>query len=151
VARAIRITFSEPVEITGFGDTFGYQSPKGKATIFVFTGTPLDEWWTFWISWSPDSAGVVEMEWLKTGGGVQLDINIGDEPPTLDPSMRDFSRSTSYPIEQLFLGLVNLDNETGEPMPELATSWEVSEDATVWTFTLRDDVTWTDGKPVTAD
>ena len=30
-ARAILITFSEPVEITGFDDTFEYQSPKGKA------------------------------------------------------------------------------------------------------------------------
>lgn len=151
VVRAIRITFSEPVEITGFGDTFDYQSPKGKATTFVFTGTPLDEWWTFWISWNPDSASVVKTEWLKTGGGVQLDINIGDEPPTLDPSRIDGLDTPSlWVVEQLFMGLVDY-NEHGTIIPELATSWESSSDATVWTFTLRDDVTWSDGVPVTAE
>lgn len=38
-----------------------------------------------------------------------------------------------------------------EPMPQLATSWEVSEDGTIYTFHLRDDVTWHDGKPFKAD
>ncbi len=32
----------------------------------------------------------------------------------------------------------------------LATSWEANEDATVWTFNLREDVTWHDGEPFTA-
>ncbi len=53
-------------------------------------------------------------------------------------------------IEQLFLGLVDLDDETSEVKPELATSWTVSPDGTVYTFTLRSDVYWTDGRPVTA-
>jgi oligopeptide transport system substrate-binding protein len=35
-------------------------------------------------------------------------------------------------------------------VPCLATSWEVSDDNLVWTFHLRKDVKWTDGKPVTA-
>ncbi len=43
-----------------------------------------------------------------------------------------------------------MDDETGEPIPELATSWEMSSDAQVFTFTLRSDITWTDGNPVTA-
>ena len=38
------------------------------------------------------------------------------------------------PIEQLFLGLTNLNNETGEVEPELAESWTVSDDGLVWTF-----------------
>lgn len=33
----------------------------------------------------------------------------------------------------------------------LATSWEPNDDATVWTFTLREGVTWHDGEPFTAD
>jgi len=150
-ARAIRIAFSEPVEITGFGDRFDYQSPKGKATTFVFTGTPLNDSWTFWVSWSPASASVVKREWLRTGGRVQLDINIGSNPATLDPSRIDSGDTASlWVIEQLFLGLVDYD-ENGKVVPELATSWEASPDATVWTFTLRNDVTWSDGVPVTAE
>ena len=35
--------------------------------------------------------------------------------------------------------------------PWLATSWEASEDGMLWTFQLRDDVTFHDGRPLTAD
>ncbi len=35
--------------------------------------------------------------------------------------------------------------------PDLAESWEVNEDATVYTFKIRDGVTWTDGEPLTID
>lgn len=53
-------------------------------------------------------------------------------------------------IEQLFVGLVDMDDETAEIRPELATSWQISAGATVYTFALRSDVFWTDGRPVTA-
>jgi peptide/nickel transport system substrate-binding protein len=45
--------------------------------------------------------------------------------------------------------LIDLDRNS-EPQPNLATSWEVSEDATTYTFTLREDATWHDGEPVTS-
>ncbi len=35
--------------------------------------------------------------------------------------------------------------------PDLAESWEVNEDATVYTFKIRDGITWTDGEPFTID
>ncbi len=38
-----------------------------------------------------------------------------------------------------------------DPIPELAESWEISDDATTFTFHLRDDVVWHDGEPFTAD
>jgi peptide/nickel transport system substrate-binding protein len=41
-------------------------------------------------------------------------------------------------------------DENWHPVPELATAWEPNEDATIWTFTLRDDVTFHDGKPFTS-
>jgi oligopeptide transport system substrate-binding protein len=53
-------------------------------------------------------------------------------------------------IEQLFVGLVDLDDETAAVRPELAISWTVSSDSTVYTFTLRSDATWSDGHPITA-
>lgn len=40
---------------------------------------------------------------------------------------------------------------TGEPKPWLAQSWESSADGKTWTFTLRDDVQFHDGKPLTSD
>lgn len=42
----------------------------------------------------------------------------------------------------LFLGLVEIDPLSGQPVPMLAPSWSVSDDGRVWTFTLRDDVPW---------
>jgi ABC-type transport system substrate-binding protein len=35
--------------------------------------------------------------------------------------------------------------------PDLAESWEVSEDATTYTFKLRSGINWTDGEPLTID
>lgn len=38
-----------------------------------------------------------------------------------------------------------------EPIPWIATEWESSADGTEWRFTIRDDVTWHDGQPLTAE
>lgn len=78
-----------------------------------------------------------------------LHINLGEDPPTLDPALATDTTSVTV-IEQLFIGLVDLDDDTAEVRPELATSWTVSPDGTVYTFTLRSDVYWTDGHQVTA-
>ncbi len=45
--------------------------------------------------------------------------------------------------------LINLDRNN-EPHGDLATSWEVSDDATLYTFNIREDAMWHDGTPVTA-
>lgn len=41
--------------------------------------------------------------------------------------------------------------EDMSPQPGLATEWETSDDGLTWTFDIRDDVTWSDGEPLTAD
>jgi len=48
-------------------------------------------------------------------------------------------------------GLVRYTGNPPELVPWLAESWTVSDDALTWTFTLRDDATFHDGSPVTAD
>ena len=83
------------------------------------------------------------------GDGLSLALSTASEPVTLDPNLASDYYSI-VPIEQMFLGLTNINNETGEIEPELATSWESSEDGLTWTFNLRDDVIWSDGNPVTA-
>lgn len=47
--------------------------------------------------------------------------------------------------------LIDCDYETGEFLPELAKSWTVSDDGLVYTFYLRDDVTFFDGQKFTAE
>lgn len=81
--------------------------------------------------------------------GVTLRLSTTAEPTTLDPNLAEDYYSIT-PIEQMFLGLTNINNETAEIEPELAESWETSADGLTWTFNLRDDAVWSDGKPVTA-
>ena len=83
------------------------------------------------------------------GDGPVVRLNLGPQDPTLDPARAEMGPS-AFVVNQLFLGLTRADDETGEPVPELATAWQMSPGATVFTFTLRSDVRWTDGNPVTA-
>ncbi len=68
---------------------------------------------------------------------------------TLDPGMTQFIDAIEL-AEQLFLGLTDFDPKTYEVLPELATHWESSQQGSVYVFHLRQDVSWTDGSPVTA-
>ena len=47
--------------------------------------------------------------------------------------------------------LISFSQEDMSPIPSLATSWTPSEDGLTWTIELRDDVTWQDGEPFTAN
>ncbi|HEY3289987.1 MAG TPA: peptide ABC transporter substrate-binding protein [Anaerolineae bacterium] len=49
-----------------------------------------------------------------------------------------------------FEGLTRF-NETGEVVPELASTWSLSDDGITYTFKLRQDIKWDDGAPVTVD
>ena len=50
----------------------------------------------------------------------------------------------------LYDGLVRFDEEMN-PIPDLAESWEISEDGTVYTIKLREEVKFHDGTVMTAD
>ncbi len=72
---------------------------------------------------------------------VVLRMAIGSEPPTLDPNLAEDTTSIDAD-KQLFMGLLKVNGETSELENELATDWEVSDDGTVYTFSMRDDVSW---------
>lgn len=50
----------------------------------------------------------------------------------------------------LYASLVTVDDK-GVPTPELAESWDVSDDQLTYTFHLRKDLKFSDGSPLTAD
>ena len=82
-------------------------------------------------------------------GRVALRSVIGNEPPSLDPSLGTDTTSIFF-IRQMFVGLAKFD-ENSNVVPELATDWDVSEDGLVWTFNLRDDVNWVHRDPNTGE
>jgi oligopeptide transport system substrate-binding protein len=69
------------------------------------------------------------------------------DPYTLDPAASSESTSHEY-IFQIFTGLVQLDDNLN-PVPDIAESW-TDENGTVYTFKLRHDVTFHDGRGVKA-
>lgn len=84
---------------------------------------------------------------------VTMNINLGTEPPSLDPSLATDTTSIAV-IGNTFVGLTLIDSVTNEPMPYLATDWEVGTDAEgfqTWTFNLRDDIAWVNYNPVTGE
>ncbi|MBX3080966.1 MAG: peptide ABC transporter substrate-binding protein [Anaerolineae bacterium] len=66
----------------------------------------------------------------------------------LDPARAEDLPSINL-IENLFLGLTDVDPVTIQIRPELATEWSSNEAGDVWTFKLRSDVPWVRYDPAT--
>ena len=82
--------------------------------------------------------------------GQEAKLNLyGIDPITLDPAVSGEMLSHEY-ILQMFGGLVRLDDNL-EPAPDIAERWEVSNDGRTYTFYLRKDVKFHDGREVTAE
>lgn len=92
------------------------------------------------VTWA-DDASITFTANYRQDVPVQVDASSTSEISTLDPALAEDNVSIN-PVENLFLGLTDVDPITNAINPELATTWEFNEDGTVWTFTLRDDVMW---------
>ncbi len=98
----------------------------------------LDLMWSTWALTPPAPYGVDRENAFFLSGG---------EPLTLDPALHQGSADTI--IGDLYSGLVRLDSNL-QPIPDLAERWEISDDYTVYTFYLRKNVSFHNGKPFTA-
>ena len=70
------------------------------------------------------------------------------DPPTLDPALTS-DTSSAFVVIEVFSGLVTIDADLNI-VPDIATRWDLSNDERTFTFHLRNDVKFHDGKPVTA-
>lgn len=71
------------------------------------------------------------------------------DPVGLDPHITSAASSFQV-LENVLDTLVEMDVD-GNIQPSLATDWTVSEDGLEWTFQLRDDAVFSNGRPLTAD
>jgi peptide/nickel transport system substrate-binding protein len=63
-----------------------------------------------------------------------------------------FSTSGSeQQVERLIFGALLKMSDQLVPTPDLAKGWDISPDATTYTFHLNDGIKWSDGQPLTAD
>jgi peptide/nickel transport system substrate-binding protein len=82
-------------------------------------------------------------------GGIYTEALVGSfgrMNPLLDlnnPADRDIDRL-------IFSGLIRFDS-SGVPQPDLAESWGVSADGTIYNVTIRDNAVWQDGTPITSE
>lgn len=100
-------------------------------------------------------AAILLLGFLSTGcfrSEPPADITIvnGQEPESLDPAII-VSQPDERLVRGLYEGLMRLDPRTGEPIPGLAESCEISPDGKTYTFHLRPNLTWSTGEPITAD
>ena len=80
-----------------------------------------------------------------------LTIAFYGSPSDLDPHLANDYRSV-FPVMAIYEGLLALKGErTDEYVGRLAETWEPNDDHSVWTFKLRDGVTFHDGTPCDAE
>ena len=80
----------------------------------------------------------------------QLVFASPSDPSTFNPPLNTSFFSTTV-FSLINRGLAETNGVTGEIEPELAESWEISEDGRRIIYTLRDGLKWSDGQPLTAD
>lgn len=85
---------------------------------------------------------------VPTTGGELTEGVIGT--PHLANPLFAISEADKDIVSLVYSGLMKIESD-GRLVPELAESYEVSDDRKTYTFTLRDNVVFHDGEPVTAD
>ena len=85
-------------------------------------------------------------------GGEFIDLGtfVGDPPEHIDPAL-NVTLDAYQVINALYDGLTDIDTtDPANPVvvPDVAESYEVNDDATVWTFTIRDDQVFSTGEQV---
>ncbi|MFF1511035.1 ABC transporter substrate-binding protein [Streptomyces sp. NPDC058326] len=79
-----------------------------------------------------------------------LTVAVSQSIDSLSPFLAQKLTSTS--IHRLaYEYLTNYDAKDARPVPGFATAWTSSPDKLTWTYTIREDSTWSDGKPATAE
>ncbi|CAK7064106.1 peptide ABC transporter substrate-binding protein [Tissierella sp.] len=77
-----------------------------------------------------------------------LKTNNSSEPGSLDPALAQGTHE-SWILDHTFEGLMKVDPNL-KVVPGMAKEYKVSDDNLTYTFTLRDDIKWSNGDPVTA-
>jgi peptide/nickel transport system substrate-binding protein len=116
---------------------------RPRAAVVVVAAAAL-----FLAACSSDGGTSGEATSEPVSGGTLTYASGDAEPSCLDPHV-----GGNYPqaliATQYLESLVSLD-ESGEVIPWLATEWTESDDGLTWEFSLREDVTFTDGTPFDA-
>jgi peptide/nickel transport system substrate-binding protein len=102
------------------------------------------------ISQKPASLQPVTEPVVKPAeGGIYSEAVIGSFR-RLNPVLDYYNEADREVDRLLFSGMLRIDDR-GLPQADLATSWGISRDGTIYNFSLNPKAVWHDGKPVTSD
>ena len=118
--------------VTAFAGCGGNSAPAEEPAAEPAAEAPADET----PAEEPAAEVVQELVW-----------NIGADSKTIDPGLNG-SVDGGHIINNTFEGLMR--EIDGKIEPAMAESYTMSEDGMTYTFTIREDAKWSDGKPVTA-
>lgn len=82
--------------------------------------------------------------------GATYTEGVAGAPQAINPLLCALNEADRDLCALIFSGLGRM-NEAGDVVPDLASTWSISEDGITYTIKLRTDATWHDGKPVTVD
>lgn len=88
-------------------------------------------------------------EFQPAFGGTYREGSVG-QPRFLNPLYSPANNPDQDIVELVFSGLMKYDAR-GQLIPDLAESYQISEDGRIYHFKLRDNAFWHDHEPVTAD
>ncbi len=74
----------------------------------------------------------------------------GKMPKSFDPALASAPPETDI-VRAIFDGLTETEPKSLKAIPSIAYKWTNSDDSKKWTFNLRQDAKWSNGKTVTAD
>lgn len=98
------------------------------------------------LGYQVQSVGLCTTRVAASGG--QIVEGLVGRPQYLNPLLSHENPVDSHLADLVFDGLVRYGPDGG-PLPALASGWDVSDDGRTFTFDLRDDARWHDGRPVT--
>ncbi len=81
---------------------------------------------------------------------VTFTVGLGNEVDSFSPFLGIEAESFEM-WALMYDSLITYSQKDMSPQPGLASDWETSSDGLTWTFTIRDDVKWSDGEKLTAD
>jgi len=101
-------------------------------------------------NWAGRAAIACVVGAFSTSASAQvLELAVDASPSGLDPHIATAFASLQVVNGTIYEGLTAIDEDL-RVVPGLAESWEISDDGTTYTFTLREGMTFHDGSPVEA-
>jgi peptide/nickel transport system substrate-binding protein len=140
VGRSARVLIALAVAATlaGCGSSATTQVPTATAAPAGATAAPTT------------APSQVESAAAQCQPGGTLVMARDDEPESLNPDMGT-TNGTIFVQMQIFERLVEQAPAKTEPVPGVASSWEISPDGLTYTFHLRPDRKFSNGDPITAE